>query len=216
MIPVKPNFIIELVGLPGSGKSFTARALAAATGAPVLPWRQPRRVMLLGLAAHPLSAWHWFRALGRETRQSRTGSLWRYKIALLGSTFAQAWLARRREPPGPVIMDEGFAQRILSVAEQPQTVAATRTLFLASPPADLIVIIETRPPTFRRHEHQHARAEQGGDYLMAWKEIITANYEVVKQVITESGRPYRYVRSEADREALAEFITRQQNSADTL
>jgi len=157
--------IVELVGAPGVGKSTLARALVGrrvgAAGRMVvsaadllhrparrLPWpfasmvRRPldamdRRGALTAIAPQ----WQEFLALCAEPRARSSGSDLRrlYADSWLLTTLETMALARQRQDPALVVLDEGLVQRAIGVLGPAPDPERLRRFVATVPCADVVV-----------------------------------------------------------------------------
>ena len=162
---------IELIGLPGSGKSHISRLLAARLREANLPANELTRTIghrtglkriaaksgftLIFLLFHPLLAVKTLLAVAR-TKQSSCRNLFK---SLFNMLFIRGLLSTLRNRDRIVLLDQGLIQALASVH-----FGASRGLpasFLASlPPPDLVIRVVASPGTLV--SRLTARTEGGG------------------------------------------------------
>jgi hypothetical protein len=177
--------IVELFGPSGSGKSFVAASLAAEHHVKPVRLRFGQKYFFAARFAlsHRKFARRIFAMWNAETQ--RTPVLRGNKLYRLISFMAKEQKARAM---GGGVIDEGIIQYFLILYEGEAPVDEVRNcLALLEPPDYLICIVESDVATrFRRMEERGkvSRWELGDDYTRRWQQVLQANAERLKPVLT--------------------------------
>jgi len=196
----KPR-VVELFGLPGSGKSHVAGVLAANEDIERIPQMVSRADMLRGITQFPWCALRWLGFLVVETVQSGEWALMRYRLSLVAHMFGR-YARARASGHALVLLDEGFLQRILSVSARRLSPRRVSSLMRGLWP-DSVLMVEVQEPQFHRYGPEHIRSQASRDG--AWKVVMRGNYEAVKAVVRDAGVHHAVVGGETDS---ATLITR--------
>lgn len=196
--------VVELFGLPGSGKSYTARLLSKHEGVTLVPTLVSRSTMLRGALRYWGSAFRWIFFLATETFRSGEWGLLRYRLSLIMSAFGRYWLAQRA-PARAVVLDEGFLQRLLSVSSR-EVPAGRVTALMRGLWPDHVLVIEMREPSFQRYDAGHIRMRQ--DVGGKWKEQMLCAYVLLKELLHDRNVHHTQVTSSAAAEAVVENLDR--------
>lgn len=162
--------ILELVGLPGGGKSFLAPRIAANNGLQIV------RVGRLGQrhvyrALFVLSHPRLYRALRRLCGEQAGDNdvVNRMNVRRLGSAVAKTHKARLL---GDGLIDEGLFQFLLSVYETPPSVSELAAIIERIPEAGLRILFVQADGAIRDRRMQERnkipRAELGASYVQRW------------------------------------------------
>lgn len=176
--------IVEFIGVPGAGKTTTALALAQRFEGFSLPPKYPgKRYALLFLAQHPLFTLLWITALLREGLQTGTLSLARYKWAGFTYTCARFAYAVHHSKNGAhrFILDEGMAQRFLSLYERPRPVEVFESWLRFLPRADFTLSLEGEP--FDPYKTSPRRQKLGDKYLKGHRAALLHNQKMLAQAL---------------------------------
>jgi thymidylate kinase len=173
-----PGLVVELAGLPGSGKSRRTRRLAEVLAERGVPVRDPRegltesvptgprlarkavRACAAALAS-PLSTARFARGLlrsGQPAGAELTGRLVQWLVT-------QDVLARGHRAPGVSIVDEGQVQALWSIGLRGDVDPVLEALAAAPPPsaADLLVVVRVPPDValarLARRRSRHSRTQ---------------------------------------------------------
>lgn len=182
-------FVVELFGLPGSGKSHVANLLTAYAEIDHIPQMVSRLDMLRGVVRSPGCALRWLRFLAIETVRGGEWGLARYRLSLIAHMFGRFARARASRH-GVVLLDEGFMQRVLSVSARRLSSQRVLTLMRGLWP-DYVLVVEAQGPRFHRYGPEHIRSQASPDGT--WKMIMKENYEVVQAAMVSAGVPYTVV-----------------------
>lgn len=174
--------IVELVGLPGSGKSFLAPRIAAEHGVPIVRvgrlGQRPLYALLFAFS-HPRLA---FQLLAISHEQSQ-GALRQIKRHRLVSALAKELKVRIL---GGGLIDEGLFQILLTLYEAPAEPARTEELLSMLPKADYRVYFVEAPEEMRqrrvRERGKTPRGELGPAYEAKWGRTLTANLATLKSL----------------------------------
>jgi dephospho-CoA kinase len=179
--------IVELVGLPGSGKTYLAPRLAEQHGIRII------RVGRLG--QRHLYAWLFAllnpkltRALRALCREQSTGNARLLRMNLHRLTSALAKLQRARVMRRGLI-DEGILQVVLAAYERPAADAELQAILAQISSEDLCIRFVTAD-TDTRFRRMHARnkvprAELGPGYQARWDAVQTQNAALLLRVVRE-------------------------------
>lgn len=176
--------IVELYGLPGSGKSTLSRQISHDQN-----WRIVRienraeilRYNLLFLLRHPVK----FLALfGYLVRGSSSRQMFKFKFL---SFFLNRNAKYQKAKGYPLaLIDEGHVQNIVSFFETPASETQLRRCLSFTPMPDLLVILKlTREELEAVVEGRDftTRKERGSAYMSAWLEAIQANTETLLRIV---------------------------------
>lgn len=180
--------VTEFFGLPGAGKTWLAEKLSQEKGIPVISlsgrvekyWRVVRFAL-----ERPAAFFFFLRKARKESRGNR--ALRSHKIRYI---FFNA-VAREHKAScarGPVLLDEGFAQFLLSLfeheASREEVVECLRYFF----PQHCIMIVEA--PENIRTERFHSRGRMPRAFLdeayrKQWMPILERNYVLIKSLLIQ-------------------------------
>jgi dephospho-CoA kinase len=175
--------IVELVGLPGSGKSFLAPKIAAEHGVSIVRvgrlGQRPLCALLFGLL-HPRLT---LRLLSVCREQSQ-GALRRMKIHRLVSALAKEQKARIL---GGGLIDEGIFQILLTLYESFAEPATIEEMLSMLPKAAYRVCFVEADDERRRRRMQARgkvpRVELGPAHQMQWQKTLAANLATLKSAV---------------------------------
>ena len=128
--------IVELAGLPGSGKTTFAKKLSSDTGLPVITLHSKIEITLFGawfLVCHPYTTAVFLKHILKETK--RNSSL--RKMLFINSLLVPAAKYSKAERYGG-ILDQGFTQSILSLL--PNDDRTILKLLAVAPRSDLLLL----------------------------------------------------------------------------
>lgn len=176
--------IIELYGLPGSGKSTFARRLELEGKGTVvriasrfeLVWRN-----LLFLFCHPMAflfgLWH-------VTANAGGSRLWYYKLM---NSFLQCNAKYQKARQYPIaIVDQGFFQNILSIFERPLNNSEARRFLERFPHPDKLlafVVPESRRQQFLKQRDFVQRSQFGAVYRERWEKVVAQNDRTLRHLV---------------------------------
>ena len=184
--------VVELYGLPGSGKTHLARSLDGRGGG-VIRLAPARRGSALAsfVFRNPRTVLFWL----TELFLHGSLTLIRFRLAILFDTFEALGRAQRLRS-GVAVLEEGVFQRAASVYETEKTPRELARLLAHAPMPDLLVIVDSDADGFARYEHpEHPRARRGHVYLERWKQMVLHNHESLLSAIEMLGvRSERFVK----------------------
>jgi len=182
MLPRKNRpHVIELCGLPGTGKTTCARSLESEK-----EFLSNRIQKGIAVCMHPALFSKGFIHIIHESVRTGTARLVRYKISLLCNTLSQ--YHRVIQTGG--ILDEGFLQRILSLLEERRDTSDMKCLITSLPLGENIIMVEIQEATFQRYTKKHIRRMLGDAYFTEWKKVLKHNYITLKKALDELSIPY--------------------------
>jgi dephospho-CoA kinase len=175
--------IVELAGLPGSGKSFLAPKIAAEHGVSIVRvgrLGQRRLYALLFGLLHPRLV---LRLLATCRAQSR-GALRRMKTHRLVSALAKEQKARMI---GGGLIDEGIFQILLTLYETPAEPARIEEMLSLLPKAAYRVCFVEAAEETRQSRMQARgktpRSELGPAHQEPWQRTLAANLATLKSAV---------------------------------
>lgn len=182
---------IQFFGLPGSGKTSMLRSLLAQFPEYYATLPQLRRVQRFFLAflfafRYPQTALHFFSLTLQNPKK-----LWGYIAHLVSVSFATHMYVSMHTSKKLFLIDEGIAQRLLSVApEKYSAKKAEEYIQLISSIASPIVM--TSGGNFSRFEHEPDRMTSyrnilGQDYYKNWSENLSYNFTLLSKEIEKKG-----------------------------
>jgi len=178
--------IVEFCGMPGGGKSTIAKRLASEEGFEIIMIEKGELgwLSLQVFLAHPL----WYvRLLGHIFMHAKDLSTLRYKIANL---LLQAGAKYEKAKGYPkAILDQGYFQSLISIAENPISRRTMESLVRALPRPDTLVFFDVGA------DSSNERIE-GRDYIVRRKEgdeafkrrlaVMRQNAETLKTCLSGS------------------------------
>lgn len=206
----RPSFTVELVGIPGSGKSRLARLLATELGRRGVPVAQPQRhydsTVPAGLritrkavactAVSLAAPAHTARLVGRlaQSGQSRNADVAGRLVQLL---VARDVARRAARHPGVSVVDEGLVQALWSVGLRGD-LSPVLPLFTAvehEQPADLLVVLRVPSEialsrlSARSSQHSRIQLVPESDRLAELKRGARLLDELVEWWVSRPGGP---------------------------
>ena len=189
--------IIELFGLPASGKSTLARSLDARGLAKRM--RITSRTELLSrsswwIVTHPLAS---FMQLCYLIRYAGSCKLLYTKFVNLFLQHAAKY-QKAHASGGVVIVDQGFLQNLLSLFEEPQPSKTLKRYLSWLPKPDQVWVCEAS--TVERVRRLNARKQEDKTDMQR-KTAAATNYEMILELLEASMLPVRRVDASQDPEA---------------
>jgi broad-specificity NMP kinase len=176
--------IIELYGLPGSGKTTLAETISRARDLPIVRIENRREILLynfLFLMAHPVK---YLVSFGYLVRGSANLKMFNFKF-LSFFLNRNAKYQKAQESPSAVI-DEGHIQNMISFFEAPVSEKQLRTCLKYAPMPDLLIVLELTREELESVVEGRAytiRKGFGRDYLSGWLESMQRNNETLRDII---------------------------------
>lgn len=196
--------IVELVGLPASGKSAFAKALVEACGAETNRAR-PLRV-LDGVRGIFCAPGIFLALLVRALRSGRSGGMWYLVKYFVLTRIAELGRAVRRERYAVQALDEGPLQALLSVSSD---VSATDAVAMCRrTPATRIVLC--MPDEAVRTERLQARPYALRPYLSdserdVWNARVELNFDILARALETDPRVRKVCTAEDSERAVADL-----------
>ncbi len=204
--------IIELYGLPGTGKTTVAKKIEERIGYKIVAIESRRELAwfnVLFLLKHPIR----FFTMARHIIVNSRG------LRMLYYKFMNSFLLNNAKYQKAThfknaLIDQGYFQNIISVFETPlrrEELERYAKLFL---PIDMLLVFSASSSIREQRTEQRgrfAREQFGDEYLASWKKIIERNDGLLQECISELPAHSRIVDASRDsdevcREAI-EIIT---------
>jgi adenylate kinase family enzyme len=183
--------IVELYGLPASGKTTLARELVRRAGFRIIKIRSRKELLfynLVFLVRHPIKFFGLFWQVVKNA-----GSLRLFYHKLMNCFLHPNGRLIKASRFKKAIVDQGHWQNLLALFERPLAKSDIKNYFRFMLQPDCLVVLEIDEQTlFRRVEERgyFAREWQGKKYVDKWQEILIVNDKTVRQVI--SSLPIKY------------------------
>ena len=177
-VVTKPKVMVELYGLPGSGKTTLAKELKAKYSR--IDHQRPRsRGMgfVYFILRYPIKALVWSMTLLKHTWLNDDWSLFRYRLAILLNTF-ECIGSGVRSKKGLVVLEEGLLQRISAVYESKRT-PEEMSFLLRFLPEEVkgVVLVDASNYHFHRYQNPvNTRTRKGKAYLDEFFQIVRHNH----------------------------------------
>lgn len=189
--------IIELYGLPGSGKTTHAKNLVANYEYVLIP--NPKNTTLEKLSAsfrHPGIVLFFLREIIFETIKNKTWLLVIFKISVLFSTLIKIIKASKCSADQKVLIDEGLLQRILSIYETKLSASKLKQILLiCAKHFNEVIIIDSKYECFKRYKDpKNLRILLGNEYFEQWKEAVIYNHELIKRFLIDINIPHKLIK----------------------
>ena len=174
------KMIIEFYGLPGSGKTTTARQLVSSSGFEKVKIKNIKEITffnLLFLFKHPVK---FFVLLYFIISNSNS-------MSMFYSKFINAFLVRNAKYEKALryknaIIDEGHFQNILSVFEKPITEKSLMKYLRFTLYPDFLIIFDINKEELAKRIEKRgyiSREDLGTKYLEGWKKVTAKNHELL-------------------------------------
>lgn len=171
--------IIELCGLPGAGKTHLAKKIAVERGYYIPKVRSRFRLVwfnFIFFLTHPIIS----KKLWWRIRSELHGKLGYYKFMNFYCNLNARYIAAERADKA--VLDQGYAQNILSVFDRKLSEGEIRKYIASIPHLDLIVIVDT-PEDIRSQRTSErgyvARERFGPEYVAKWQNVVVENYKTL-------------------------------------
>lgn len=183
--------IVELFGLPGSGKTTLARKLEAEKGFKIIKINNRKELLYFNFI-------HFFKyPVGSSVnlffilKNSPNMKLFYYKFMNffmdINARYEKARFCDK------AVLDQGYFQNILSVFENPITIDLLKIYLKYLPKPDKLIIIDTSPEEALNRTQErgyYARERFGKDYVENWRETVLWNYNLFKKEASNCGVKY--------------------------
>lgn len=186
--------IVELFGLPGSGKTTLAKKLEARASFMRIVIKSRAELLLLNFLffiKHPARFFILFFYIARNSSGAR---MFYFKFTNLFLQHNAKYEKALRYPHA--IIDQGYFQNILSLFESPISVKKMLRYARFFRLPDLLLILDVSDPVreerMRRRGHS-PRKEFGNEYVQEWKKTVLANYCTLLENINKTSVKWRVV-----------------------
>lgn len=193
--------IIELYGLPGTGKTTVAKRIAERTDFKIVVIKNKRELAWLNTLFFLKHPTRFFMLLWYIAVNSHGPRMFYYKFMnsfLLNNAKQQKALHFKN-----ALIDQGYFQNIISVFEAPLTheILKRYTKLFLFP--DMLLFFSA--PSFTREQRaiqrgRFSREQFGNEYVASWKKIIEKNDELLKECISGLSVHHRIVDAGRDGE----------------
>jgi hypothetical protein len=174
------NVFIECVGAPGSGKTTLVDRLVKEYGFVTPPVNVQHRDGLRFFFRHKRVCLLWFFSLLKETVQTNSWNLFRFKSAVFINSIGRMYLAEELHKRGhDVAVDEGFFQRLLSLYEHVQPDHIYAKWCRVAPVEHYVVCVESSTASIGKLGTY--RKSLGEDYARRWLDVAVSNSATLRK-----------------------------------
>lgn len=188
--------LIELYGLSGSGKSTLAKNLVSSDSTKFVLVDFKSKVeryfyLLLYIVSHPVNFYQWLIFLLQNKK------LFVYKLHLLSLSLAKMQKAKTIKNTN-LLIDEGFLQRILTIADRPVDNKLLSKLLKYLDIVDQLIIMEGGDFyrfTEDKQKDNSPRVKLGKEYFESWKKLQHTNHTIIKKYLAVKTTPQKHIYS---------------------
>jgi len=191
--------IIELFGLPGSGKTTLAKRIETDKKIPVIKINKKRELIFLNLVflfRHPFK---FFWSLFYLMKYAGGSNLFYYKFLNIFLHHNAKYLKAKKQRIA--IIDQGHFQNVLSLFERPVSGHALLKYLNCLPKPDKLIVLDLNPAEIKNRfdsRGYYSRADMSVGYQEKWLATIAVNYATFLRVIKDI--PLNYLIIDASRD----------------
>src|SRR3989344_7810189 len=180
--------IIELFGLPGSGKTTLAKKLETENCFKIIKINNRKELLYFNFIhclKNPVSS---FVNLLFILKNSPNPRLFYYKFMNffmdINARYEKACLYDK------AVLDQGHLQNVLSVFERPITSELLKKYLKYLPKPDRLIVVDISPEEALNRTQErgyYSREKFGKDYVENWRKTVRQNYELFKKEASSLG-----------------------------
>jgi len=201
--------IIELFGLPGSGKTSLARTLAQEPGFEVIKIRSKKELVFYNLVFFVRNPFRFLRLLGWVLGNIGHRKLFYLKI--MNAFFNDNAKYEKARRYSRAILDQGYFQNVLSLFEGELDKEKLKDYIKIIPKPDWLFILDLPPEERERRIKERgffSREKMDEKYLEGWRKVLSRNYQLFFDILPDLSIKYVVLDGGETSEILANEIKR--------